>query len=231
VLIGLGGSLPRNGCSRLSPISAHWPAVRVVVSLEIACGGLRLLRGRRSLRGRQPLERFLQWIISGSERSSLWIDAICAKETEKLWTTFFFIVMWLLLCGIMSFLGLVCLGLCLGELSICLHVGGRRVSQGALQFGRWCLFAFFGVFGRREILGVLKTWRIPWRISLPRFFICCIFGRRPFCLPRLLAFLIFLFVFHCLLRRFLVYTSNVFRGAPYAFYKISFTYKKKKKEC
>jgi len=33
VLIGLGGSLPRKGCSRLSPISAPWPAVRAVISL------------------------------------------------------------------------------------------------------------------------------------------------------------------------------------------------------
>jgi hypothetical protein len=64
----------------------------------------------------------------------------------------------------MSFLGLVCLGLCLEELSIYLHVGRRRVGQGVLKFGKWCLFAFFGVFGRREILGVSKTWRIPWRI-------------------------------------------------------------------
>jgi hypothetical protein len=105
------------------------------------------------------------------------------------------------------------------ELSIYLHVGGRRVGQGVLQFGRWCLFAFFGVFGRREILGVLKTLRIPWRIFLLRFFIRCIFGRRLFCFPCVLAFLIFLFVFLCLLRRFLVYTSSVLRGAPYAFIK------------
>jgi len=97
-----------------------------------------------------------------------------------------------------------------------------------LQFGRWCLFAFFGVFGRREILGVLKTWRILWRILLHRFYICCIFGRRLFCLPCLLAFLIFLFAFLCLLWRFFVYTSSVHRGAPYVFfYKISFTYIKK----
>jgi len=199
-------------------LSAPWPAVRIVVSLGRVCGGLRLLRGRRSLRGRQPLVRFLQRIISGSERSSLLIDATCAKETGKLWTTFFFIVMWLLLCGLMSFLGLVCLGLCLGELSIYFLVSGRRVGQGVLQFGRWCLYAFFGVFGRREILGVLKTWSIPWRILLHRFYICCIFGRRLFCHPCLIAFLIFLFVFLYLLRRFLVYTSSVLRGAPYAFF-------------
>lgn len=131
----------------------------------------------------------------------------------------------------MSFLGLVCLGLCLGELSIYFLVGGRRVDQGVLQFGRWCLFAFFGVFGRREILGVLKTWRIPWRILLLRFYICCIFGRGLFCHPCPLAFLIFLFVFLCPLRRFRVYTSSVLRRRLTLFYiyKISFINKKKKK--
>jgi len=218
MLTSLGGSLPRKGYSRLSPISAPWPAVRVIVSLGRVCGRLKLLRGRRSLCGRQPLKRFLQRIISVSERSSLWIDATCAKETGKLWTTFFFIVMWLLLCGIMSFLGLVCLGLCLGELSIYFLVSGRRVGQGVLQFGKWCLFAFFGVFGMREILGVLKTLRIPWRILLHNFYICCIFGRKLFCHLCLLAFLIFLFVFLCLLKRFLVYTFSVLRGAPYTFF-------------
>jgi hypothetical protein len=60
------------------------------------------------------------------------------------------------------------------------------------------------------------------------FFICCIFRRRLFCHPCQLAILIFLFVFLCLLRRFLVYIFSVLRGVPYAFYKISFTYKKKK---
>jgi hypothetical protein len=93
------------------------------------------------------------------------------------------------------------------------------LGQGVRQFGRWCLFAFFGVFGRREILGVLKTWRIRWRILLHRFYICCIFGRRLFCHLCLLAFLIFLFVFLYLLRRFLVYTSSVLRGPPYTFIK------------
>jgi len=104
------------------------------------------------------------------------------------------------------------------------------LGQGVRQFGRWCLFAFFGVFGRREILGVLKTWRIRWRILLHRFYICCIFGRRLFCHLCLLAFLIFLFVFLCLLRRFLVYTSSVLRGASYAFFFIKFHLLSKKKE-
>jgi hypothetical protein len=39
------------------------------------------------------LEKILTTDNLGSERSSLWIDATCAKETGKLWTTFFLIVM------------------------------------------------------------------------------------------------------------------------------------------
>jgi hypothetical protein len=39
------------------------------------------------------------------------------------WTTFF-TAMWLILCGILSLLDLVCLRLCLEELSTCLPVGG-----------------------------------------------------------------------------------------------------------
>jgi hypothetical protein len=146
-------------------------------------------------------------------RSSLWIDATCARKMGNLWTTFFFTVMWLPLCGILFFFGLVCLGLCLVELSTYLPVGGRLEGQGVLRFERWCPFVFFGVFGRRETLDVSKIWRTPWRILLPRSFVCCIFGRWPFCHPCRLDFLIFLFVFLCLLRHFLVYTSSVLRGA------------------
>jgi hypothetical protein len=111
---------------------------------------------------------------SRSGRSSLWIDATYAREMENLWTTFF-IVMWLPLCGIMFFLGLVCLGLCLEELSTYLLVGGRLKGQEVLRFGIWYQFAFFGVFGMRKILGVSKTLRTPYRILLPCSFICCIF--------------------------------------------------------
>jgi hypothetical protein len=146
----------------------------------------------------------------------------CYNGTSTLWTTFFFIVMWRLLCGIMSFLGLVCLGLCLGELSIYFLVGGRRVGQGVLQFGKWCLYAFFGVFGRREILGVLKTWRIPWRILLHRFYICCIFRRRLFCHPCLLAFLIFLFVFFAVLGVSLCILPVYLKGLTFFFLYIKF---------
>jgi hypothetical protein len=56
--------------------------------------------------------------------SSLCTDVACAREMGNQWTTFFFIAMWLPLCGITFLLVLVCLGLCLEELSTCLPVGG-----------------------------------------------------------------------------------------------------------
>jgi hypothetical protein len=38
--------------------------------------------------------------------------------------------------GMLSLLALVCLGLCLEELSICLLVGGRLEGRRVLEFGR-----------------------------------------------------------------------------------------------
>jgi hypothetical protein len=59
-----------------------------------------------------------------------WLDVACAREMENQWIAFFFLTMWLLLCGVLSLLTLVCLGLCLDELSTCLLVGGRLESRG-----------------------------------------------------------------------------------------------------
>jgi hypothetical protein len=54
-----------------------------------------------------------------------WIDVACASEAESQWIIFLFTGMWLTLCGVLSLLVLVCLGLCLGESLTCLLVGGR----------------------------------------------------------------------------------------------------------
>jgi len=62
------------------------------------------------------------------------------------------------------------------------------------------------------------------------FFLMLYLWTEAFLSPVSISFSDFLFVFLCLLRCFLVYTSSVLRGAPYAFYKISFTYQKKKKK-
>jgi hypothetical protein len=60
-----------------------------------------------------------------------WIDVACASEMNQ-WITFFFIAMWLTLCGVLSLLTLMCLGLCLGESSTCLLVGGRLEGREVL---------------------------------------------------------------------------------------------------
>jgi hypothetical protein len=68
--------------------------------------------------------------------------------------------MWLPLYGILSSLDLVRLGLCLKELSTCLPVGGILEGRRVLRFGRWCQYSFFGVFGRKEILGVSRMGKV-----------------------------------------------------------------------
>jgi hypothetical protein len=45
-----------------------------------------------------------------------------------------------------------------------------------LQSRKWCLLAFFGVYGGKEIIGAWRTWRGPWRIYYPLVFILCTFG-------------------------------------------------------
>jgi hypothetical protein len=58
-------------------------------------------------------------------------------------------------CGLLSLLVLVCLGLCLTKSLTCLVAGGRLEGR-VLRFGRWYRHAFFGVFGTKEIIGVLR---------------------------------------------------------------------------
>jgi hypothetical protein len=120
-------------------------------------GGLRLLRGRLFLRGQQLSARSLLWTISGSGISSLWTNVACVREMGNLWTTFFFTVMRLMLCGLIFLIVLVCLGLCREELLTCLLIVGSLEGREVLRFGRWCLFAFFGVFGKKEISDVIEN--------------------------------------------------------------------------
>jgi hypothetical protein len=110
------------------------------------------------------LARSLLWTVSRRSILSSWTDVACAKEMGNLWTNFFFIVMWLSLCGIRFLLVLVCLGLFLEELSTYLPIGGSLEGRGVQRFGRLCQFAFFGLFEMKEILGVSRIWKVPWRI-------------------------------------------------------------------
>jgi hypothetical protein len=54
-----------------------------------------------------------------------WIDFACASDMGNQWITLFFNAMWLMPCGVLSLLALVCLGLCLEESLTCLPVSGR----------------------------------------------------------------------------------------------------------
>ena len=62
-----------------------------------------------------------------------------------------------MLCGAILLAGLVFLGSCLVVFWICVLAGVPLVGLGVLWFGRWCLFVFFGLFGWRETIGVLRT--------------------------------------------------------------------------
>jgi len=132
-------------------------------------------------------------------------------------------------CGIMSFLGLVCLGLCLGELSIyfsCWWKAGTSRSAAVWKMVPICIL--WCVWKERN-LRCFEDLENSMENLVASFLHLLYIWMEAFCYPCLLAFLIFLFVFLCLLRRFLVYTSSVLRRAPYAFFiKFHLLIKKKK---
>jgi len=111
-------------------------------------------------------------------------------------------------CSLFSRFGLS--WLCLDGLLICLLVGGLQASRGVLRCGKWRPFASFGAYGGKEIIGALRTWRRPLKNFYPPITLC-IFELRLMCSPYLLAFFIFLLI--SLVRRFLLYTPSVLRGA------------------
>jgi hypothetical protein len=68
-----------------------------------------------------------------------------------------------MLCGALFLAGLVFLGSYLVVSWICVLAGVSLAGLGVPWFGRWCLFVFFGVFGGRETIGVLRTWNALWK--------------------------------------------------------------------
>jgi hypothetical protein len=54
--------------------------------------------------------------------------------------------------------------------------GGGGGGRGVLQFGRWCLLAFYGAYGKKGTMDALRIWRGLSRTFYPRVFIFCIFG-------------------------------------------------------
>jgi hypothetical protein len=87
-------------------------------------GKLSLLRGWFFLRGQQLKARSSPWIIiSRSDSHCNGQMLACARVMESLWTTFFFISMWLPPFVVLFSVVLGCPGLCLDILLICMTVG------------------------------------------------------------------------------------------------------------
>jgi hypothetical protein len=63
-----------------------------------------------------------------------------------------------MLCGATSLVGLVCFGSCLDVSLTCVLVGAPLERLGVMWFGKLCLFAFFGQYGRRETIGISRIW-------------------------------------------------------------------------
>jgi len=95
------------------------------------------------------------------KRHVIVINRCCMCKKIDLQIISFSTATWLLLCGILSSIVSVYLGLCQDGLLTCLHVGGHLVDQGVLLFGKWHLFVSSGAFGGKETRGALKTWKEP----------------------------------------------------------------------
>jgi hypothetical protein len=66
-------------------------------------------------------------------------------------------------CNIFSRLGLS--WSCLVVFWTCVLVGVPLAGLGVPWLGKWCLFVFFGLFGGKETMGVLRTWKALWKRS------------------------------------------------------------------
>jgi len=93
-----------------------------------------------------------------------------------------------------------------------LLAGGLRAGQGVLQCGKWHPFASFDAYGGKETTETLRMWRRSLKNFYPPSITLCIFGLQLICSHYLLAFMTSLLV--SLVRRFLLYTPSVLKGAP-----------------
>jgi hypothetical protein len=70
-----------------------------------------------------------------------------------------------MLYGAIFLAGLISLRLCLVVFWIYALAGVPLAGLGVPWFGRWYLFVFFGLFGGKETIGVLRTWKVLWKRS------------------------------------------------------------------
>jgi len=177
--------------------------------LVSVCGGPKLPQGRPSFRGRRLLGRSSPWTIS---ENVMLLNRYCmCKKTEEsmdhlllhcdvasaLWYSLFsrFGLSWVMPQRVIDLLA-------------CWWSSDWSRSATAGKMAPTCLF--WCLWGERDNRN-FGTWRRPLRNFYPPSITLCIFGLRLMCSPYPLAFLISLLV--SLIMRFLLYTTNVLRGA------------------
>jgi hypothetical protein len=86
------------------------------------------------------------------------IDSTCARKMESR-SIIYSIARLPMLCGAIYLAGLVYLGSCPVVFWTSVLAGVPLVGLGVLWFGKWCVFVFFGQFGGRETISVLRIWK------------------------------------------------------------------------
>ena len=89
--------------------------------------------------------------------------------------------------------------------------GGPSVGVGVLRCGKYCLCASSDVYGRKEMIGALRTKRGRWGKFYPCSMKLCIYGQQRTCLLCRLVLVIFLFILPMLIRWLILYTPSVLR--------------------
>jgi hypothetical protein len=142
----------------LNPYIALWLVWKVAASPGRVFGGLKLFQGQPFLLVGGSKEDFhfdnlMRQHVIVMDRS--WM---CKRNEES-------VDHLLLHCNVASAIWSVLFnrfGLCLDVSLICMIVGGPLVGQRALQCGKWCLCASFGVDGRKGMLEILRIGRGLW---------------------------------------------------------------------
>jgi hypothetical protein len=137
---------------------------------------------------------------------------------RSLWTTSFSLQCGFRYLECVFSIVLGCPGLCLDVLLICMTAGVPLAGQGVLQYRKWCLHAFFGVYG-----GEMNNRNFEDKErAMGEIFLCSLFfdtlylWTAAYVSPLSISFSDFLvrFNFALLVRRFILYyTSYVLRSA------------------
>ena len=123
-------------------------------------GGLRLLVEFPFLCGQRLWEKFL--IVINLLRGALewWVGVVCVNVMGRLWTTFWYIIVWLLTYGVLFFGYLGFSGYYWRRFLIYYVDGGLGGLIICQQFGTLFPYVCYGLSGGKEIDVLLKMWSL-----------------------------------------------------------------------